>query len=455
MATRGSPLIVESPYPDLTVDKLLAKLTPDKSAPDANLLDSVIAVATEFESVLQHAAKRAGLEINSPRAPVNRALIATGHQPVVYHPGLLAKEEQAERIGLKLGATSVNFILDLDEHDCTEFAVALVVNDTPTETKYRLGGGVGLPITQRIETAIEGEGPVFSAYRKLLSEPIAVANTVVRRAFAKIALWHVPFSFLVCRPEVQRVLVELSQSPSLFTVYNESLKQHRLDNRIQNAANPFPNLESGELPMWIWNFNSNSRRILQAGDSLSPNEFLVPRGAFVSLFLRKYCCGLFIHGTGGKTYEPAVEKIAKDLNLEIATPYIIVSANRYPFTNFIDRLENLQTIIELVRSGPSHVQELLSRLTWSENERSNIMRVSAKKTDLIAELQLAKSAPQSVGRSTREIGIEIKGVDNELRSVIDASPIVSRIRDEYAKLSSIESLLYRRDFPFWCSDLAS
>ncbi len=451
MATRASPLVIESPYPERSVDDLVASLS-NASAPVVALLNSVLAVAAEFESILQSAAQKANLEIGGPLSQTDW-IVGTGHQPVVYHPGLLAKEEQAGVISAKLNATSVNFILDLDEHDCTDFSVPSIVSGLPTETRNRLGAGSGLAVSQRVENVPADGSSVFAAYKRLLGEPIAVANTVVKRAFGKIAVRQVPFSLLVRKPEVQRVLMQLSQSPSLFTTYNKALLQHRLENRIQNAANPFPNLADGELPLWIWNSTSNSRRVLRHGEEIAANEFLVPRGAFVSLFLRKYCCGLFIHGTGGRTYEPAVERIAKELNLEISSPYIIVSANQYPFSKFIDRFEELQSALTLVRSGPSHVGELLKALSWSEDERSTLIQLSTKKAELIAELHNAKLASQSTPRTTREIGIEIKKIDNELRTTIDSSSTVSKIREEFEILSACEPIIYRRDFPFWCATL--
>lgn len=453
MASRGPALILES------VDGVALEALMSSVQEGARLRAIVLSTAQQFEGRIQEAASRLGIEVPSPTT-LSGPIVAAGHQPVVYHAGLVEKEVQAHLLADLRHGLAINFILDLDDQDCAAFSEPHITPSAPTVKIHRFGSGAGLPVGQRIETIPvldeDAGAPAHHAmtiYRRFVGEPVSIAHVVARRLLGPRLLqeqpvWQVPFSLLVRRPDVQRLLRDLAARTDLSQIYNATLSAFRLERKIKNAANPFPNLPENELPFWVWSPSAvaASRRALTVNEQLHEHEYLVPRGALVSLFLRAWCCDVFIHGTGGRTYEPAVDAVATALSISVSAPYVIASANRYPFAQHIDEYEQLLATTALIRSGPSHVEELITALSFDEQSSAQLRALSHRKSILIEELQAAKSTR---GSDTKAIGVAIKSTDNDIRSLIDSHPAVLTVKGRCSALQQIEETLYRRDFPFW------
>lgn len=456
-------------WPDTQAAEWEARVAAGSTFPSPPLAAEVLHVAAAFESSLAGAAAKiaanAGtsrIPVSSPEISLTQPVIATGHQPVVYHPGLTAKEEFAVRLsGLRSGI-ALNFILDLDEQDCLSFeiphpgATATARSASELTSAFRFDDSNALPVDQRIARipAVDGADTptqhTLKLYEKLLMTPVNIAHAAVRRLLLRSnSLLHVPFSLLFARPLVQETLRIVLCTPDLARRYNSAMDRFRAEQRIKNSANPFPNLAEGELPAWVWNPGTGGKRVFSVGTVLQPRELLVPRGALVTAFLRRYCCDLFVHGLGGKAYEPAVEMVAAEI-FENSTfaPYCVVSSNVYPFSDGITEFESLSELTDLIRSGPSHLETLSKRLGLEQSVSSELSRLALRRADLVASLSEAKTVK---GSDTKAIGLAIKELDSEIRTKLIGIPQVEAVHRAHARLAEFESTLYRRDFPFWVS----
>ena len=75
-------------------------------------------------------------KIRKEHGPYNRPLIATGHQPVIYYPGLLFKDYFVGEAAARQGGSAWNIIVDTDE---AEIDIPVPVYDKGEWQKTRLG----------------------------------------------------------------------------------------------------------------------------------------------------------------------------------------------------------------------------------------------------------------------------------------------------------------------------
>lgn len=455
-------------WPDTQAAAWEARVAAGSTFPSPPLAAEVLHVAVAFESSLaEAAAKIAGNQgpsrsppRTSPEISLTQPVIATGHQPVVYHPGLTAKEEFAVKLSGLHSGIAVNFILDLDEQNCLSFEIPHPDATTTARSASELtsalsfGDSNSLPIDQRITRIPASEGAdsatqrTMRLYEKLLMTPVNIAHAAVRRLLLRSnTLLHVPFSLLFARPLVQETLRIALDTPDLARRYNSAMDRFRAEQRIKNGANPFPNLAEGELPAWVWNPTTGGKRVFSVGTVLQPEELLFPRGALVTAFLRRYCCDLFVHGLGGKAYEPAVEMVAAEIFESSAfARYCVVSGNVYPFSDGIAEFESLSELTDLIRSGPSHLETLSRRLGLEPSVASELSTLALRRTDFVRALTEAKA---NKGADTRAVGSAIKELDAKIRARLIEIPQVGAAQKAQFRLAEFEPTLYRRDFPFW------
>jgi hypothetical protein len=208
----------------------------------------------------------------------SQAVVMAGHQPVVYHPGLLFKNQQLSRISKDADALAINVIIDTDEGDGGRLVWPLVHDSTITLRTDSLVESEGLFASQSV-TGPQRVSEIFSTmasdlrssglidaarrvetvsdlYARLSSQPIAVANSIVRWAHEDRRYLEVPLSRILAIPEVRDLLYSwVKDSQGLVSCYNKTLEEFRSEHKIKNSANPFPNMkveaETIELPFWV------------------------------------------------------------------------------------------------------------------------------------------------------------------------------------------------------------
>ncbi|MBE3578089.1 MAG: hypothetical protein IMX00_10425 [Limnochordales bacterium] len=238
---------------------------------------------------------------DSPDSP----LLATGHQPLFYHPGIWAKNVvlslAAKELQLEEGITPllINLVVDSDAAEGLVVAVPeyspadsgpswrVVQHPVPVErqlpfesllppTAEELTGWVD-QITRTL-AAVNQPGLVarWQAARTLLTDAarpseagerperwtVAEWTTAVRRRWERGVGENVPryldlpISWLARTPEFFWYALDIFARAEIFhSVYNRELAEYRRNRRIRSRANPFPDLLAGddfwELPFWL------------------------------------------------------------------------------------------------------------------------------------------------------------------------------------------------------------
>lgn len=232
-------------------------------------------------------------------------LLATGHQPLFYHPGIWAKNVALELVAEDLRRAEgvapllINLVVD---SDAAEGLVAAIPEYSPSDSDpiwrvaqhavpverqlpfesvlppdaEELAGWVAR-ITRAVATVHQPElAARWQAAQNLITtaaRPSGVANgqerwtvaewtTAVRRQWEKglgqnaPRYLDLPVSWLARTPEFFWYALDIfSRAETFNSVYNRELAEYRRRRRIRSRANPFPDLTAGndfwELPFWL------------------------------------------------------------------------------------------------------------------------------------------------------------------------------------------------------------
>ncbi|HHT9137343.1 MAG TPA: hypothetical protein ACFYEK_08900 [Candidatus Wunengus sp. YC60] len=225
----------------------------------------------------------------------NIPIIQTGHEPILYHPGIWIKNHLIQSLTKRLGGIGVNMIVDndgcnmgfmyvpiLSEKSASVGKVSLVKNKDhvayeeividdfgsllqfkvevidllsknvfreEVETIMKDMQGVFEPFINRIE-AYYRQGctdmvGLMTASRKSLEEVFGVENL------------EVPVSWMCDTEGFYHFMLHILYEAGRFAkIYNEKLSEYRGIHKIRSKANPLPDLKildnSVELPFWVW-----------------------------------------------------------------------------------------------------------------------------------------------------------------------------------------------------------
>lgn len=273
-----------------------------RSAARARLIESAQSYVLKLNAI----ADDAGLKENPHRLLTGDAasdpIVMTGHQPVIFHPGLSFKYQVTEQVASANNAIAVSVIIDTDQGDSGQFTFPKSQSDN--------GNSVvpGFPISREVQTLAKSHNlfvhgrlqspaiieqqaeavvqqlkqlptavsvplatDVFAAYEKLAVAKCssAEANTIIRSLYGIGGrLLEIPLSAIASFPETLSLTADiLKQSQRFANAYNSALKLFREEHGIRNAANPFPDLKVSdarcELPFWVVDHDSEERHVLE------------------------------------------------------------------------------------------------------------------------------------------------------------------------------------------------
>ncbi|MCB1171471.1 MAG: hypothetical protein KDK25_14090 [Leptospiraceae bacterium] len=302
-------------------------------------------------------------------------LIAAGHQPVLYHPGLLMKDILADALARRYNGVAYNIVLDTDEVDLQFSYPGLLELDysstiasganwpvrkhiVPYGNPRRIVGTV--PFTEKdrnnlllaCEEAKKGLHLVLNPgarpeTRSLITEfeeNIRNCTDIAEPSMALRAMAHRALGISIRDVRASKMFRSsafhyfarfVADRSSLFRQrYNEELHAYREERRIKNLAQPLPDLDdaSGELPFWYIEdgmrepMTDKTFEACMEAVQTGKGE-IYPRAITTSLFFRLFFCDLFIHGTGGGRYDRITENLIKDFFECDAAPYVVASAS--------------------------------------------------------------------------------------------------------------------------------
>jgi hypothetical protein len=348
----------------------------------AELLD----LAAEYTASL-------GVEPPEPAGPL---LVATGHQPELFHAGIWLKNHLAGRIARAVGGTCVNFIVDNDVVDVSRIkvlakdrgelkAASVPFLDAP---RGRAAEEVTVPdgavealreAARRAETALPrtmaGAFAAKAEPDRSLPRFVARPRRRLEETFGLRNL-ELPVSRLAGTAGFRRFCAHLLDHAGRFVdLHNRVLDRHRGRHRITNPVEPVPNLSKDdgriEVPFWFWEAGGPRRPMrLRPGETpdpaalRDPRRKVRPRALAMTLFFRLFCCDLFVHGMGGARYEPINDGILREFFGVEPPAYAAASATRFlkpdcPVPSDNDVTEIHQRVRRMKSTPERFVDELL------------------------------------------------------------------------------------------------
>lgn len=279
--------------------------------------------------------------------PTDRPIIMSGHQALVWHPGIAAKVFAAASAAERSGGAAAWIVVDQDEHEFSTIAVPV------RDSAGRLHSEE-LPLAARSPAGIAAASlpPVDAALTKPKKGAFAlpsvswglasiVESLLSRRAEASAARQvaeatfdllgpFVPRPILVyatslARTTLMRALVERLQGDPAHAgrTYNDSLGIAGEAGLVPLRAEPERN--RWELPLWRLRDGKPRERVWN--DGTWPIESLAPRALLMTGILRLGACDLFIHGTGGALYDRATEAWFREWLGESLAPMAVTTAD--------------------------------------------------------------------------------------------------------------------------------
>jgi len=349
----------------------------------------------------------------SPRRGRAAPVIATGHQPTLWHPGILAKDLAADALAKHLGGTALHVVVD---HN----ALAPLSLDIPTQLGGTLGTRRVLLDTRAISDQLPPNRlvPIDSAkVAALLTDADAasrdapgMAQGLARLAQAYLAAGedheHLAAQTSavlahLMQPVVHQPLPTLSTSTLVTQGFVDRLLADPLGcvrcyNRAV-AAYPHARIrplhigrDSIEAPLWAQDAGNPAPVYIDLGDTQNPQLYteltgldltktdairrLRPRAATLSAIMRSDYCDLMIHGKGGGAYDNVTERWWRDWTGEELAPKVIVTAD-----------------MMLGLDAPLATRDELERAVWFDHHLPfNVDRYAQAQDDAEASLEQEK-----------------------------------------------------------------
>ena len=315
----------------------------------------LIVLAEEYEQELATVARNCNISWTKPfeKLNSNKPLIASGHQPAIFHKGILEKEKALELLLMTKNQAGVWYIIDLDKGSGGGLSFPYFANNQVIIQWTTLSYGRSLYASQYVEEAkfvrhlFQGilretqstninQVKVHEAmilFEKLEGQKVADANAIVRRVLSPTSyIYALPIS-KICGLEVFRVMKDywVANERELTERYNKERLLY-LEQHATPSSKLFKELEldafNKELPFWTINNDLSTRETAKMQNKELSGGLLFPKAMLLSIFLRYIGSDFFIHGKGGATYDGFTDYWLKGLGY---TPneYSVVSADGY------------------------------------------------------------------------------------------------------------------------------
>lgn len=269
--------------------------------------------------------------------PTDQPVVASGHQPILFHPGIVAKLIALDLWATKTGSASAWVVPDQD-----------IVDPASIRVPRWKDGTLGVDIV-RIADNAQLTGPA-QAY------PPLVINEEIPEEFESIASWIAGYEHesTLARQITSATIGALCEMLDLnepTILYASDLIESQAGEWLIDAmlANPIEAAETYnssveqfpdagvrplsitdslvELPLWVIDGHQRSPLVVDRNQAAElDRSTLAPRGLIMTAIMRSVLCDLFIHGTGGYEYDKITERWMKQwFGVELA-PHAAVSA---------------------------------------------------------------------------------------------------------------------------------
>lgn len=448
-----------------------------------NLDDLAREARAETLRIAREYTRSLGLETVAERTP-GAPVIASGHQPSMFHPGVAVKAMALARTASQSGATPLFITVDHDDIDASSVNLPTVRDGRLVKTSHTLfpsargrvlekAGVERWEVTRdRLNEAVRlmdsprlrGPREAMQEFlRRLDNRPPDFVSSYAELAILLRRAWERPVNggYLeipvssICRT---RTFLHFAGSimadiEKFGAVYNAQLERYRKERGLRYPANPFPNLgkqgDSREAPFWTLSGDGRERLYVTPGGRINTGDGspdipisaitggampVRPRAITLSLYMRLLACDLFIHGVGGAKYDQVTDGIIREYYGVTPPGYSVVSATFHPDIPAEDpsaRIEGIKTRLREIEQRPEREPELASSPLKREK-------------DALVEEMARPNADRKV------LGVRIKGLNHQmagqLKPLADALNSDLSTLEETAREWDVKSF---RDYPFF------
>jgi len=433
----------------------------------------MIEAAHGYASQLRACALNLGSPIESQSDRLSkgpRPIVMAGHQPNIYHSGILEKTKRLTTLARETGGLALNIAIDTDEGDAGRILWPLregeqiLIREGVITTRMKLYRDQRIAPKAQVASVFsemvrdlrssghhevaDGALRASRLYEALEGESAVLANALVRKSLCGDGYDEIPLSLLLEAPSVQDFLRRIVGDADSFTsMYNATLEAYRAEHKIKNSANPFPNMEMDsdgvEVPLWEIVHGARQRVVVRPDHPISASSLLAPRGSIVTLLLRGVCSDLFIHGMGGAKYDQFVNAFARALWGEALPRFVVATATRYLFPERVEHYLRAREMKANYKSLVSHTANFLGKGVFSADDERTLRPLIGRRRELLALLQHVQTKEE---RSP--IAHELNEINRLLKGVIDASSLAPLLRDG-AIDDAVLNRWMCREFPFF------
>lgn len=433
----------------------------------------MLEAARGYAAQLQACALKVGIPIESQSGRISNGahpIVMAGHQPIIYHSGILEKTKRLTTIARETGGLALNIAIDTDEGDAGRVLWPLREGEQIHIREGVITTRMKLYRDQRIASnaqvaevfaemirelhssgqpeAANGALRACRLYEALEGESAVLANALVRKSLCGDGYDEIPLSVILEAPSVKTFIQRIVDDADRFTaMYNATLEAYRADHKIKNPANPFPNMERDsegvEVPLWEIVDGTRRRLVVRPGQPFSASFLLAPRGSIVTLLLRGVCSDLFIHGIGGAKYDQFVNAFARALWGESLPSFVVASATRYLFPERVEHYLRARDMKANYKAMVSHTADFLGKGFFSAEDERTLRPLVGRRSELLALLQHVRTKEE---RSP--IAHELNDINRLLKGAIDTSSLAPLLRDG-AIDDAVLNRWMCREFPFF------
>ena len=440
--------------------------------------------------------------VSSRRPAPEGLIVATGHQPELFHPGIWIKDFLVDRLTVEAGTTGIDFVVDSDAFDVLEAAapcmqprihrcsatLATAAKDAcyacmPAPTREDIDAFC-VEVDSLLRTLSSPEPREnFDSFCEALRRAAPAARTLGEAVTFARRLYESPVGTSYLELPVTSVggsrafatfVLDIAANAETFSaVYNAELNAFREATATRSQVQPFPNLERHggcfELPFWVlgsgrratvWARPTSDGKVALRADDEDVGRFdgrdvdsfaksveglgLAPKALTLTMFVRVFVADLFVHGTGGARYDHVTDGVIRTY-YGIEPPAFVVASltERLPLEADIVTDEQVSAALERLNRFQHNPDAMLDHAHFANSAEESRARAHAEeKSRLVDAIARPGADRKMMGSRIRELNAALREILAQLGEELERE--AERLRAD----RDASEILEDRTYPF-------